>query len=297
VTSVRTGGASHEAKPALDREDIILEVGSKPVHTIKELTAVSTEILRDKTTPTPVLVGFERHGQRFLTVIRLGERESPDRSAEANKAWLPVGLQALTAELAEALGLKGKKGVRLTQVHAGSTAEKAGLKIGDILLKFDGDPIDVAQPEDVESFTTMVRRYRIGDKVKVDVVRDGKPLAVEVELAPSPKATRQLVEYHNTQFDFRARDIVFQDRVQQELPLDQKGALIMDVDRGGWASLAHLSPNDIVLAVDGHPIQNVEDLKEQMKKIAETKPKRVVFFVRHRIHTRFLELEPDWSAK
>jgi serine protease Do len=233
----------------------------------------------------------------MLTVVRVGEREAPDRSAEASKAWLPVATQALTPELAEALGLKGKKGVRITEVYPDSTAAKAGLRVGDILLRFDGDPIEVTQPEDVETFTTMVRRYRVGSNVKLELVRNGMPLSMEVELAASPKATRQLVEYHNSQFDFRARDIVFQDRVQQQLSPGQKGALITEVDRGGWAALAHLSADDIVLGVDGHPVQNVADLKDRMKDITKAKPEQVVFFVRRGVHTRFVELEPDWTAK
>jgi S1-C subfamily serine protease len=105
------------------------------------------------------------------------------------------------------------------------------------------------------------------------------------------------VEYRNTQIEFRARNIAFQDRLQQQLDPDQQGAFITEVDRGGWAALAHLAAEDLVLAVDGQPIQTVADLREQMKKIAQTKPQHVVFFVRRGVHTLFLELEPDWTAK
>src|SRR5439155_22592783 len=139
--------------------------------------------------------------------------------------------------------------------------------------------------------------HRVGEKVKVDVVRDGQPLTIEVELAPSPPATREQVEYRNTQFEFRARNIAFQDRVQQQWDPDQQGAFITEVDRGGWAALARLAAEDLVLAVDGQPVQTVADLREHMKKIAETKPRHVVFFVRRSVHTLFLELEPDWTAK
>jgi serine protease Do len=297
VSGVRTGSPAAEAKPALEYRDLLVEVAGKPVRTIQDLTALTAELTRGKNRPTPILVGFERRSQRLLTVIRVGEHELPDRSAEARKAWIPAAMQALTPELAEALGLKGKKGVRLTEIYADSTAARAGLKVGDLLLKFDGNPIDVAQPEDLENFTTQVRGYPVGDKVRLDVVREGKPMVVEVELAPSPQAMRQLVEYHNTQFEFRARNIVFQDRLQLELDADQKGALITEVDRGGWAALAHLSRDDVVLSIDGQTIQSVADLREQMKKIAQTKPQRVVFFIRRGIHTAFLELEPDWTAK
>jgi serine protease Do len=297
LTSVRPGAASAEAKPELQQFDLLLEVAGKPVRTLQDLEAITAEQTKDRGKPHPVLVSFERHNQKLLTVVKLGDRETPDRSADASKAWLPVETQVLTADLAEALGLKGKKGVRVTQVFPGPAAEKAGLKVGDIILRFDDEAIDASRPEDVEVFTTMVRERSIGNKVKLDLVRDGKPQVIEAELTASPRSTRELVEYHNTRFEFRARELMFQDRVQQELPADQKGALITAVDQGGWAALARLHRGDIVLAVDGQPVQTVKELRERMRQIEQTKPARVVFFVRRGVYTTFLELEPLWPAK
>jgi serine protease Do len=296
VTSVRPGAAAAEARPPLQAHDLILDVAGKPVRSLSDLENVTTGVTPKEGKAGPVLVGFERRKQKLLTVVKLGERQTTDRSADASKAWLPVETQVLTKELAEALGLKGKKGVRITQVFPDNTADKAGLKVGDILLRFDEEPIDVSRPEDAEVFPTMVRRHRIGSKVKLDVVRDGKPLTVEVELAASPRSARELVDYHNTRFEFRARDLMFQDRLAQELPPDQKGALVTVVESGGWAALARLHAYDVLLAVDGQPIKSVADLRARMKEVEESKPSRVVFFVRRGVHTMFLELEPAWGT-
>jgi serine protease Do len=297
ITSVRVGGPSAEAKPALQANDVVTAAAGKPVKTLEDLEKITRDLTEGKDKPTNVLVEFERRTQKMMTVVKVGEPETPDRSADASKAWLPVDTQVLTTDLAEALNLKDTKGVRITQVFPGNTADKAGLKVGDILVKFDDEAIDVSKPEDAEVFTTMVRRHRIGSKVKLELIREGKPMTLEVALAASPRSTREMVEYQNTRFEFRARDLVFQDRVNQELPSDQKGALITLVDRGGWAALARLHVNDIVLAVDGKPIKTVADLRETMKEIESIKPPRVVFFVRRGLHTTFLELEPAWPAK
>src|SRR5262249_47430808 len=130
VTSVRPGGAAAESKPSLSPFDIIIEVAGKPVHDIKELDKVTDELTKDKKGTTPVLVGFERRTERMLTVVRIGENEAADRFADAAKSWLGVSFQVLTPELAEALNLNGKKGVRLTEVYADQTSAKAGLKVG-----------------------------------------------------------------------------------------------------------------------------------------------------------------------
>lgn len=294
VSSVRPGAGAAEAKPALQPRDILLEVAGKPVRTVKELLTLTDAITAGKDKPVPVLVAFERRSEKLLTVVRLGDREERDRSAEATKAWLPAGSQVLTSDLAEALGLKGRKGVRLTQIYPGSTAEAAALKVGDVVLKLDGDPVNASQPEEVEVFPAMVRQYPIGARVKLSLVRDGQPLEVEVELAPSPRSTRELVEYRDPQFEFSSRDLTFQDRVQESLGAEQAGALITRVESGGWAALARMAVGDIVLSVDGRSVNSSSALETRMREVASGKPSRVVFLVRRGVHTLFLELEPAW---
>ena len=296
VSSVRPGAGAAEAKPPLRSDDIITAVENRPVHTIKELVNVSEDLTKNKTEPLPVLVAFERKTQKMLTVVRIGYRDSLDRSAEATKAWVSASTQVLTPDLAQALSVPGKKGVRLTEVYPGGAAEKAGLAVGDLILRLDGDEIAASQPEDVEVFPSMVRQYAVGAKVKLDVVRQGKPMVVEVALDASPQSTRELAEYRDPHFEFSARDVTFQDRVQQKLEGPVQGALIAGVENGGWAALAHLAVGDIVQSVDGAAIADAAALKERMTQIHEKKPTRVVFFVRRGVHTLFVELEPDWAV-
>jgi serine protease Do len=296
VGSVRPGAASAEAKPALEPDDIIVKVEGRPVRTIKDLVVVSEELTQGKTEPLPVLVSFERRTQQLLTVVRIGYKDTLDRSAEATKAWISGSTQVLTPDLAKALGVPGQKGVRLTEVYADGAAHKAGLEVGDLILKLDGDEIAAAQPEDIEVFPAMVRQYPVGAKVKLDVVRDGKPKVVEVTLAASPPSTRELAEYRDPHFEFTARDLTFQDRVQKKLAGAVRGALITGVENGGWAALAHLAVGDIVQSVDSAVVVDAATLQTRMAAIHEKKPTRVVFFVKRGVHTLFVELEPDWTV-
>jgi Peptidase family M28/PDZ domain/PA domain len=68
-------------------------------------------------------------------------------------------------------------GVRFADIRAGSPADKAGLKPGDVLIEFDGKPI-----ENLYDFTYALRSHKPGDTVVVKVLRDGKPLEVKVLL-------------------------------------------------------------------------------------------------------------------
>jgi serine protease Do len=307
VSSVRSGGPVAEAKPPLRPDDVLVSVGGRPVRTVKELAEVSAQLAggsqggreagapRD-VRPVPVLVGFERQAQRFVTVVKVGEREEQDRSPEARKAWLPVDTQVLTADIAEALGVKGRPGVRVTQVFPGSTAEQAGLQVGDVLFRVDGEPIRASQPEDLEVLPAMIRPYRVGARVKLEGWRSGAPLALEAELAASPLSTRELVEYRDRSFEFAVRDLTSFDRLHGSMDRDQAGALVTRVEAGGWAALAHLAVGDVVLAVDGERTPDTAALGARMRRLAAARSPRVVFFVLRGVETLFVELEPAWPA-
>jgi S1-C subfamily serine protease len=149
----------------------------------------------------------------------------------------------------------------------------------------------------VELFSAIVRQYDVGAVVSLDLVRDGRPLRLDVTLAASPASTRELAEYRDVQFDFSARDLTFHDRLQRALDREQAGALVTGVESGGWAALAQLAAGDIVLAVDGKQIPDAAALEAYMKDVARRRPNRVVFFVRRGVHTLFLEVEPAWAVR
>jgi len=201
----------------------------------------------------------------------------------------------LTPELARALGLAGRTGVRVTHVTPGSSAQQAGLQVGDVLLELDGDAIPAAQPEDAELFAALVRQYRVDAKVTLGVWRAGKTLSVEARLEPSPRAPRELPEYKDAEFEFTARDLTFQDRLDRRLAGLDRGVLVTGVENGGWAALAQLAVGDVVLAVDAQPVDSLAELESAMKVLAEARPKRVVLKVRRGVGTLFVELEPAWG--
>lgn len=299
VETVRPGGPTSEAKPAVQPGDVIVEVGGKPVKNLGELRANSEEATKGKEERVPLLVGFEREFKRYLTVVRVGKEEEEDNPAQARKAWLAAATQVLTRDLAEALpGLEGKTGVRVTQVYPGRNAEKAGLKVGDVILSVDGDAVEASEPEHAEVFPTMLRQRRIGTEVTLDVVRPPatEPNAVKVKLEAPPTPASELKRYTDDDFEFTAREMSFDDRVSNKLEASLRGVVIERVEPAGWAQVARVNTGDILITVDGQPTPDVASLEKVMKAVKERKQKRVVFFVRRGIHTTFLELEPGWDV-
>ncbi|HET6440321.1 MAG TPA: PDZ domain-containing protein [Anaeromyxobacter sp.] len=295
VTGVRSGSAAGDAQPPLRAEDVVVSLAGRPVHGLDDLLA---EVARLEAGGgrTAVLVGIEREGQSLLSVLRPAPREDADRSVEARKAFLPAAFQVLTPELAEALGLKGRTGVRLTQVEPGGAAEAAGLKTGDVLLRVDGREIAASRPDDGEVLPALLRAYPVGSKVRLEGMREGHPLSVEVELPRSPPSSRELPEYRDGQFEFAARDLTVKDRLSAMMDREQAGALVTRVEAGGWAALARLGVGDLILWVDGERVDDVSALRAAMERIAVGRPARVVFFVRRGVQTHFLELSPSWPS-
>ncbi len=90
------------------------------------------------------------------------------------------------------------------------------------------------------------------------------------------------------------RDVAAADRAAARLPADQPGVLVDAVREGGWAALGHLADGDLLLAIDGTPVADVESVQKKMTAIAEAKPRTVVLQVRRGIRTFFVELETGW---
>jgi S1-C subfamily serine protease len=191
VTSTRPGGPSDNSKPSLGVGDVLQEINGQPIRNVAEMIAVTETITAGKSKPIATRLGFLRRTEQLLTVVKVGIKEIEDPGLEAQKAWLPVAAQAITRELAEQLGSPGLNGVRITQVYTNSTAAKAGLNVGDLLLALDGEPIAASQPGDEEVLNTMVRQYKIGATATISVQRGPDKLSVPVELVRSPKLERE----------------------------------------------------------------------------------------------------------
>ncbi len=295
VKSVRPGGAAGEATPAVVDGDIIVEVNGMPVKNLGELARITEALTHGKDETVPAMVGLERRTERYLTVVRLRTPSLEEPGLEARKAWLPIAVQVLTRDLAEQLGLPGRTGVRVTEVYERSPGGEADLRVGDVIVGLDGQPVTASQPEDLEVFPAMVRQYRLGSTVELSVVRGGTESRIRVRLAEAPKLPREMPRYRNEDFGFAVREMAFADRVRERLKPDERGVLVETVSEGSWAALGHLAERDVILAIDGERVVDVAAVEGIMKRIAAARPRSVVLHVRRDIHHLFVELEPDWA--
>ncbi|MCX6561791.1 MAG: PDZ domain-containing protein [Candidatus Aminicenantes bacterium] len=93
------------------------------------------------------------------------------------RKYIGVSLEPMNPELAEAWGAKDGYGLLVTALESEGAAKKAGIKVGDILLKADGKKV-----ESVNDLSALLQDKKKGDKVKIDFVRDKKTMALDVEV-------------------------------------------------------------------------------------------------------------------
>jgi serine protease Do len=294
VQSLRPGGAAAASKPAIEQGDLILEVAGKPTPDLASLVALSQEITSGKTEPVPVLVSYEHDGRSYLTVVKIGPEPDVDKPGIVRKAWVGIDTQVISSDLAEALGIPGSKGVRVTRVHPGTRAETSGLLTGDLILKLDDKVIPAARPEEAEVFASLIRQYRVGSEVVLAVRRGKEDLQVMVSLEIGHEGTADLDSHECETLEFNSRDLGQEDRVAKKLAVDFKGVLITAVTPAGWAALGGLASGDILISLDGKPVDSIGTLKSVLADLEKNTRSPVVMFVRRGIATRYIELEPTW---
>jgi serine protease Do len=218
------------------------------------------------------------------------------------KCWLGVrGLQALTKDLAEPIGLKGRTGVIVGEVLKQSPAEKAGLRTGDVVAGIDGQPLDVTEDKDVEKFSKRVERGKAGDRLKLQVFRDeGKgylELPLEVALEEEPVQEYEVEEWEDKTFGLRVKPLTRDFLDGQRLPLDTPGLRVTFVERAGFADLAGLRSGDIVQGVVLVKTPNLDALKARLAEVTAAKEPEVCFGVLRRGKNLFLCVRPEWGLR
>ncbi len=295
VTSVKPSGPCGEAKPSIESNDVIKAVQGKQVNNVEEFLELTDRIVGDKKEFIPVLVIFERNDEQYATVAKIGIRKIEAQGQEIQKAWLGIAMQVVTRDIAEQLEIEGRNGIRVVQVFDDTPAKRVGLKVGDVIIAINGQPVDASEPIDIEVLPVMIRKYAIGSEVNITIIRSKKALDLLVTLGSLPQPPREMKKYRDENFEFAVRDIAFMDRVNERWTDKQKGVVVENVSSGSWAGLANVLVGDLVLSVNNRPIKDVESFEDIMREVGKKKPESVVLKILRGIHTFFIELEPDWE--
>jgi S1-C subfamily serine protease len=184
---------------------------------------------------------------------------------EVRRGRLGVAVQSLTPDLAEALSLDAKEGVVVNGVEPASPAEKAGIKKGDVIVAFRGEPVKSAQ-----DLRNRIGLAAVGTEAPLTVLRDGKrrDLTASIDAMPSAKVTTAAVPGAGASppapID-AVQGADFRDVPRGGEHGNAKGAIVARLDPGSVADRAGLRPGDIVTAVNRTPIASAAELSKALR--------------------------------
>ena len=153
------------------------------------------------------------------------------------RGTLGIDTQDVDARLAQGLGLAEARGAVVTRVYPGSAAGAAGLKVGDVVVAANGQPIDNA-----EALRNFQGLQAPDATVVLDLRRDGKPVRITSGLREAPKAL------DGGQLDPRLAGASFAELPESLRRQGLAGVLVEKVQRGSRAQQNYLQPGDVVLA-------------------------------------------------
>jgi serine protease Do len=210
------------------------------------------------------------------------------------RAYLGVGIQSVTHELAGQFDVGATEGVAVTQVFPDSPAAEAGLKVGDVIVSFGGHKLH--GPRELQ---TLVERLPLGAKEKLEIVRDGKRQTLTVVgreqpadygVASRPRRPSSSDEPSGTAFENLGLEVANLDQdVARQLGLnsaDAEGVVITNVTADSPADAAGLSTSMAIVQVNRQPVRNVAEFDAALK--AKSAEDGVLLLVRTQQGSRFV---------
>jgi Do/DeqQ family serine protease len=177
------------------------------------------------------------------------------------RPWLGAKLAPLTRELAEELKLGRVAGALVARVYDKSPAAEAGIQAGDVIVGVDGHEVD-----DERGVTYRLITRGIGNRARLEVVREARRLVADVSLRPPPKAGRDDVRNLSGAHPFDgARVANILPGIVDELGIEeQDGVAVLSTRPGSTAARLGLQPGDIIVQVGRAKIGSVADLEAQI---------------------------------
>src|ERR1700689_4441024 len=183
------------------------------------------------------------------------------------RGWLGVEIQEVTPDLARSFGLPRPEGALVASADKDGPAGKGGIERGDIVLSFNGHPVD-----DEHELPALVAQTPINSSVPVEVVRNGKHMTLSVTIGErkEPQVASAKAETPGGNWGMQVGDIT--PEIAQQFHLEgTKGVVIQKVAPDSPSAEAGLQPGDVVMEVNHTKVATVSDFVAKAKEAQTSK--------------------------
>jgi serine protease Do len=198
---------------------------------------------------------------------------------KVSRGRLGVVIQEVNQQLADTFGMDKPTGALVSSVEKGSPAEKAGIEPGDVILKFNGKTVDRSA-----DLPPMVSEQTPGSAAKVELWHKGKSREISMNIGEMKSASfkGKSGADDNARLGLAVRPLTPEERKKADVA---DGLLVEGVDEGP-AARAGIRPGDVILAVNGERISNVDQLAALIAK----RNKRIALLIQRGENTMFVPL-------
>ncbi len=212
------------------------------------------------------------------------------KGGKITRGMLGVVIQDVNEDLAKQFHLPEARGALVSQVQDNSPAAKAGFKVGDVIVAYNGTPV-----KDTRELRNMVAASKPGSNVNIDIIRDGKQQTLSATIgtlsenmaeagpAGSAEGSKQLADLGLTVQTLTPQ-------IAQRYGLEkEKGVLITGVANGSIAAMGGLQAGDLIVEVDHHAVTSVQDLQDSLAKAKDQNT--VLFLIKRKGGSLFVVLQ------
>ena len=212
------------------------------------------------------------------------------------RGWLGVLIQEISKEIADSLGMKTAKGALVSSATEGGPAEKAGVKTGDVILKFNNIEI-----KNMKELPKVVAGTPVGESVPLVILRNGNELTLNVKLGELELAEKENLigktsskDAKSKQYDklgFVAEELNSKNKSKFKLKNIDKGVIITSVKENSSAQDAGLTAGMVIIRVGQIEVNSLKVIDEAIKNALKQKRKALLLLVKVENGSRFVALE------
>ncbi len=179
------------------------------------------------------------------------------------RPWIGARMESVTAEIAQAVGLPRPLGAIVSEVAPNSPGARAGLRRGDVIVSFDGRPV-----EDVEALRFRLATREPRGSVRLGVFRQGREVVLTLPLEPPPETPPRnatLIRGNHALAGAVVGNLSPALADELGLGLLDTGVVVIEVREGSPAARVGLRPGDIILRVAGREVRDVSSLSAALQ--------------------------------
>jgi serine protease Do len=209
---------------------------------------------------------------------------------KVDRGWLGVQIQEVTPEIAQSLGLPKPEGALVADVTSGGPAAKAGLKQGDVVMSFNGHDITK-----VRDLPLVVAQTPVGQKAKVDVLRNGQKTTLDVGIGQMPDNPQQVAQNdrgdeqpdqaeNTTAMGVKLAPLNDQLRKQARVPKGVKGVIVTGVADDSPLAALGIQPGDVIQSINQQTVTTPRQAEAKLKEAQASKKNALLLINRHGVN-------------